>query len=127
MAVQRSPKPLTGVRLPLGLQKNMATKVDFAEFVREQLRGAGEISLRKMFGDYGVYLNGKFVGLICDNQLFIKETTAGRKKLPVVEEGLPYEGAKTKYFVIADLDDTDFLSEFLRVSEPEIPWQKNKK
>ncbi len=107
----------------------MATKADFAEYVREQLRRAGEISLRKMFGDYGVYLNGKFIGLICDNQLFIKETQTGRKILRengIVEEGLPYEGAKTLYFVINDLDDEEFLGEFLLASDPEIRWQKSK-
>lgn len=108
----------------------MATKKDFAEFVREQLRRAGEISLRKMFGDYGIYLNGKFVGLICDNQVFIKETKSGRRMLEeagaLVLEGLPYEGAKTPYFMIDDLDDDEFLGEFLRLSDPEIPWQKVK-
>ena len=107
----------------------MATKADFAEYVREQLHQAGEISLRKMFGDYGVYLNGKFIGLICDNQLFIKETPSGRlelEKYDAVMEGLPYQGAKTLYFIIDDLEDSDFLSEFLRASAPEIPWQKKK-
>lgn len=105
----------------------MATTTDFAQYVREQLTEAGAISLRKMFGDYGVYLNGKFVGLICDNQLFIKETAAGRALLPEVLEGLPYEGAKTLYFIIDDLEDTNFLAEFLRASDPEIPWQKKKR
>ncbi|MDO5561508.1 MAG: TfoX/Sxy family protein [bacterium] len=104
----------------------MATTADFAQYVREQLAEAGTISLRRMFGDYGVYLNGKFVGLICDNQLFIKETTAGRALLPDVLEGLPYDGAKTPYFIIDDLEDTTFLGEFLRASDPEIPWQKRK-
>jgi len=81
-----------------------------------------------MFGDYGVYLNGKFVGLICDNQLFIKETKAGRQLLgEEIVEGLPYDGAKTLYFILEDLEDSDFLAQFLRASDPEISWQKNKK
>ena len=54
----------------------MATKADFIEYVREQLVGAGAMSYRKMFGEYAVYLDGKVVALVCDNQLFVKPTTA---------------------------------------------------
>lgn len=106
----------------------MSTSTDFATYAREQLTAAGNISLRKMFGDYGVYLKGKFIGLICDDQFFLKETPAGRRILGAqVEEGLPYQGAKTFYFVIEDLEDREFLARLLQASAPEIPWQKIKK
>ena len=106
----------------------MSTSIDFATFAREQLAVAGNISLRKMFGDYGVYLDGKFIGLICDDQFFLKETPAGRRILAEqVEESLPYQGAKTLYFVINDLEDREFLARLLQASAPEIPWQQLKK
>ena len=51
-----------------------------------------------MFGEYGVYLDEKIVGLICDNHFFLKKTEAGRAMieahLTTVEEGLPYPGVK---------------------------------
>ena len=60
----------------------MASKIEFVEFIAEQLRQAGTITYRKMFGEYGVYCNGKIFAVICDNQLFIKITEAGRKVCP---------------------------------------------
>jgi TfoX/Sxy family transcriptional regulator of competence genes len=57
----------------------MASNQDFANFVMDQILGAGEITSRKMFGEYGIYSDGKIFGLICDNKLFIKPTQAGRE------------------------------------------------
>ena len=37
----------------------MATKPEYAAYVCDQLRGAGEVAARKMFGEYGFYLDGK--------------------------------------------------------------------
>ncbi len=53
------------------------------------MRGAGEISYKKMFGEYGVYCNEKFIGVICDNQLYIKKTEAGALLYPGCEEAPP--------------------------------------
>ena len=52
----------------------MASKKELAEYVCEQLRGAGEISYCKMFGEYGIHMNGKFMACVCDNQLFVKNS-----------------------------------------------------
>jgi TfoX/Sxy family transcriptional regulator of competence genes len=38
----------------------MATDRDFMEFVVDQMRGAGAVSYRKMFGEYAVYCDGKW-------------------------------------------------------------------
>ena len=44
----------------------------------DQLRDAGEIVYRKMFGEYGIYCDGKIFGLICDDQLFFKDYGGGK-------------------------------------------------
>jgi TfoX/Sxy family transcriptional regulator of competence genes len=31
-----------------------------------------------MFGEYAIYCNEKVVALVCDNQVFVKPTAAGR-------------------------------------------------
>ena len=56
----------------------MASNPDFVQFVADQCAGAGEITFRKMFGDYGIYCNGKIFGLICDDRFYVKPTAAGR-------------------------------------------------
>lgn len=50
----------------------MASSKEFVEYAMEQLRDVGLVSYRKMFGEYGWYCDGKFLGVICDDQLFVK-------------------------------------------------------
>ena len=56
----------------------MATEPEFAQFITDQLSGLDSVATRRMFGEYALYANGKVVGLICDNRLFVKPTEAGR-------------------------------------------------
>lgn len=86
----------------------MATKQEFVQYIAEQLHDAGCISYRKMFGEYGMYCDGKLFALVCDNQLFIKITDAGHRLCPELREAAPYEGAKN-YFLIEDVDNRDTL------------------
>ena len=72
----------------------MASDSDFVEFVVDQMENAGEIRYRKMFGEFTVYCNEKVVALICDNQLFVKPTEAGKSFIGSVVEAPPYPGAK---------------------------------
>ena len=47
----------------------MASNPDFVQYISDQCSGAGEIEAKKMFGDYGIYCDGKIFGLICDDCL----------------------------------------------------------
>lgn len=105
----------------------MSSTVEFVEYVCEQISGAGNITYKKMFGEYGVYCNGKIIGLICDNQFFVKKTVAGQELLSsAVEEASPYKNAKL-HFVIDSSENKEFLSEFIRETYNELPVPKPKK
>jgi DNA transformation protein and related proteins len=105
----------------------MATDSEFMDYVIEQLSGAGPIAHRKMFGEYAVYLDGKVVAFVCDNQLFVKPTEAGRILIGEVKTAPPYPGAKD-YFLIDDkLDDYEFMAELIRATAKELPVPKPKK
>ena len=104
----------------------MASSMEFVEYAAEQLSGAGEITSRKMFGEFGLYCNGKFFGLICDNQLFVKTTEAGKNVLPGLREAAPYEGAKP-HFLIEQLENRELLAQFLVQTCAELPMQKPRK
>lgn len=39
----------------------MASTREYMEFVAGQLSGAGAITYRKLFGEYGLYCDGKFL------------------------------------------------------------------
>ena len=44
-----------------------------------------------MFGDYGIYCDGKVFGLICDDKFFLKPTETIRPLLRKAELRPPYE------------------------------------
>lgn len=104
----------------------MATDKDFADYIMEQLAGAGDVTCKKMFGEYGIFLNGKMAAILADNQLFIKPTEAGRRFIGEPEEAPPYPGAKN-YFLIDNTDDPDWLAELVKITEKELPLPKPKK
>ena len=100
---------------------------DYIQYVLESFSTAGDVTVLKMFGEYAFYLDGKIMGLICDNQVFLKKTQAGTELLgEAAVEGYPYPGAKAAY-VFQDLDDRDFINELLRASWEELPYPKPKK
>ena len=104
----------------------MATRLDFVEYIADQLSGAGNITYRKMFGDYGMYLDGKIFALICNDQLFIKITEAGKQLCPDLETAPPYEGAKP-HFLFEEIDNREFLVEFVTRTCEDLPIPKPKK
>lgn len=104
----------------------MASRIDFVEYACDQMSKAGELTYKKMFGEYGIYCDGKIVGLICDDQLFIKKTKIGESLLLNPVEGSPYTNAKP-HFIIESLDDREFLGEFIRKTYEELPMPKPKK
>ena len=105
----------------------MATRKEFADFVLEQIENAGMIEVKKMFGEYGLYADGKIVGLICDDKLFIKPTVAGRAYIKNVVEAPPYEGAKPSFLIEDKLEDRKWLSGLIRITYGELPEPKAKK
>lgn len=104
----------------------MASKPEFVQYIAEQLRNAGCITYRKMFGEYGVYCDGKIFALVCDDQLFIKITDAGRKLCPELREAAPYEGAKN-YFLIEDVDNRHTLVSLITATCAALPEPTPKK
>lgn len=104
----------------------MASNADFVQYIADQCSGAGNITTKKMFGDYGIYCDGKIFGLICDDCFYVKPTEAGRVLLKKEELRPPYEGAKD-YFYIVDVDDRDYLSALVRETCKALPEPKKRK
>lgn len=105
----------------------MASEQNFVDYVAGQIKYAGLITVKKMFGEYALYANEKLFALICDNKLFIKPTNAGRMFIGDVVEAPPYAGAKPSFLIEEKLEDKDWLSELVRISVEELPLPKPKK
>ena len=105
----------------------MASDINFVLFIADQAGGAGEITYRKMFGEYVLYCDGKVVALICDNRLFIKPTEAGKKYIGRVTEAPAYPGAKLSYYIEDKFEDREWLGELVRITCDGLPEPKPKK
>lgn len=104
----------------------MASQRSFVDYVCQQMAGAGAIAARPMFGEYGVYLDGKLVALICDDQLFVKPTPAGRALAPDAADAAPYPGAKPSLLIADGLDDAAWLAALVAATADELPAPKAK-
>jgi len=104
----------------------MSTEASFAEYVCDQLRDAGGITVRKMFGEYGLYRHGKIVALLADNQIFVKPTPAGEAVLGTPTYGPPYPGARPFFNVSDLLDDTETMVLLIEATDAALPAPKKK-
>ncbi len=93
----------------------MASKATLVDFIVEQL-GAG-VSSKRMFGEYGLYKDGVMFALVCDDQLFMKPTEAGRTFLGKLDEAPPYPGAKPAFRISGDKwDDGEWMAELAKIT-----------
>lgn len=105
----------------------MASRQSTVDYVLEQIAGAGNVSARKMFGEYGIYCDGRMVALVCDDLFYVKPTVAGRGFAAGCEEAPPYAGAKPCLLISEDrLEDPDWVGELVRLTTAEIPLPKPK-
>jgi TfoX/Sxy family transcriptional regulator of competence genes len=105
----------------------MATNASFADFVLEQLALPRRASVRKMFGEYALYVDDKVVALLCDDQLFLKPLEPLRARLARVDEAPPYPGAKPHFRIADELERPDELRALLLEAARLLPEPKAKK
>jgi TfoX/Sxy family transcriptional regulator of competence genes len=104
----------------------MATDREFVEFLTDQLHSECEASARAMFGEYALYSKGKVVALVCNNQLFVKQTEAGRAYIGNCVEAPAYPGARMSFLIEDRVEDGAWLSELILITEKELPKPKPK-
>lgn len=105
----------------------MASQQKTVDYIVEQSAGAGAMLAKKMFGEYGLYCDGKIVAFICDDQLFIKPTSAGRAYLGAVTEAEAYPGSKPYFLIEGDRwEDAEWLARLVRTTADALPAPKPK-
>ena len=105
----------------------MASDPGFLEFVLDQLGEVPGLIHKRLFGEYGLWLDGRIVALVCDDQLLLKPTPAGRALLGgAPPEVPPYPEAKG-WLLVEDLDDGGVLRRLLRETAAALPAPRPKK
>ncbi len=102
------------------------------EVVLSAVQGMSEgnnITHRLMFGGAALYCDTKVVGLLCDDELFIKPTEEGRSFVgEAFPEKEPFPKGKPWFFIShALIKDRDWLSELVRITAKALPLPKKKK
>ena len=103
----------------------MSTSKEYMQFVLDQLEEFPDVTYRKMFGEYMVYLNDRPVLLVCDNTVFVKRLPELADLMKSAPTGVPYSGSKEHY--ILDMDDTERATAVLAVLERVTPLPKPRK
>lgn len=101
----------------------MATDLSYIRFVIEQLRGE-DVTYKKMFGEYMVYVDGKPVLTVCDNTVFVKQVKELEGLMAEADKGYPYDGAKECY--ILDIENAELVEKVVAVLKEVIPLPKKK-
>ncbi|MDO5107800.1 MAG: TfoX/Sxy family protein, partial [Coriobacteriaceae bacterium] len=87
------------------------------------LGGVGDVSVRKMMGEYLLYASGKLFGGIYDDRFLVKDTPASRDRLPFSE--IPYEGAAP--MLLVDTEDAEAVAELVEAMLPELPEPRKRR
>jgi TfoX/Sxy family transcriptional regulator of competence genes len=105
----------------------MATTKEFTEEVLDAL-GARDVRVRPMFGEYGIYCDNTFIGVLCDNTLFVKITEPGEAVAGDINHGPPYPGAKPHFVIPSErLSDSPWLYALVGVTVDALPKPKPRK
>jgi DNA transformation protein len=106
----------------------MASSQRNVDFLLEQIAGAGTVSARKMFGEYGIYCDGRLVALLADDRFFVKPTDAGREFLGEPKLSAPYPQAKPWYLVAEEQwDEREWLARLIAITAAQLPLPAPKK
>ena len=105
----------------------MSTRAETVEFLTDQLSGRPNISSRRMFGEYCIYCDDKPVAFVCDDELFVKPTDAGRAYIGEPDEAPAYPGSKLYFRVGGDRwEDRDWLAGLIDATAAALPAPKPK-
>ncbi len=91
----------------------MASTFSFIEFIVEQLDKFGNSSYKKMFGEYGIFLEYKCIFLVCNDTIYCKQLPELSDFFKENETGYPYNGAKLHYVV--DIEDNSLLESIIPI------------
>ena len=91
----------------------MATAKEYYDYVMECLGRELNVTSCKMMGKYCLYFEGTLFGGIYDNRFLVKQTETSRRMLAGCQLEIPYEGSKSKMFLVEEFEDSEFVKMLL--------------
>ena len=88
----------------------MASKMEYLDFILEQLDLLDNITYRSMMGEFLLYYHQVLIGGIYDDRLLVKIVKENKKY--GMKEAIPYQGAKPMYLA-SNVDDKELLKDIV--------------
>lgn len=105
----------------------MASSLSTILYICDQIQSLGDVTYKKMFGEYMIYFNEKPIFLVCDDILYIKIAPQTKGFLgEKCDTGYPYSGAKP-HFIIDFLDDKGEMQTLAKLLESITSYPKRRK
>ena len=82
---------------------------------RTTAEGPAKSAAKTMFGEYGLYCDGQFFAVICEDQLFLKCTPQGEATFPHLPKAPPYPGARDS-LLVEDVEDQALLVRLTQIT-----------
>ena len=103
----------------------MATTKKFAKYIEKQLKNIINISPEPIFGNFILNKNGKRIGVLFDNQLYLIATENLKKLLPNATEENPFGWAYYRLIHIEDTENTAILEELVEATYNDLYFSKS--
>jgi TfoX/Sxy family transcriptional regulator of competence genes len=106
----------------------MSSTLDFIDYTVDQIASSGEVTFKRMFGEFMVYVNNVPIFLVCDNTVYVKKINELDSILSDALLGIPYPNAKEHFIV--DIDDKDLSLKVVEIAylyRLKNPTKKSKK
>ena len=102
----------------------MAFDAGLLDWVAEAVEPMGNLTHRKMMGEYVIYYRGKVVGGIYDDRFILKITPTSERLLAGVPRAIPYKGAKE--MLLVETEDREALRDVVTSMWEELPAVKKR-
>ena len=104
----------------------MASRLETVEAIAARTGLTDRLTWKRMFGEFALYLNEKYIAMVADDRLFLKPTDAVRTLLGSPVEARPYPGAKYYFLAEDELESPALLRKALEMTEAALPPAKPK-
>jgi TfoX/Sxy family transcriptional regulator of competence genes len=104
----------------------MTSSIDTLRYILDQASLGQRLEFKRLFGEFALYLDGKVVAFVCDDQLFLKPTDQGKAFLGTVKAAPIFPDSKDYYLLSDELDDPERLREAILITAQALPIPKPK-
>ena len=93
----------------------MPTNHSQLDYIVDQLSFLPKLTIKKMFGEYAFYSNDKYIGLICDDKVFLKTNKLLIDKIGDDSQRSCESSKNSLHIPVQILEDQELLKEIFKL------------